>query len=168
MSADETITLESGGPEAPAPSAEAAELARLRAEVATLRATVPAETTATVRLAGQDHVLVRNLPLDERWNVYVNMRQPGREYVSVWAALALCMPAYRQRDPYLGDLLSYGRRAFNTLMAEGATFQELELAGLTAANLITRGLVNVENAADFSETPSGGREPAGSSRASGS
>jgi hypothetical protein len=167
MSSDETITLEGGGPEAPT-SPEAAELARLRAEVAALRATVPAESTATVRLAGQDHVLVRNLPLDERWNVYVNMRQPGREYVSIWAALALCMPAYRQRDPYLGDLISYGRRAFNTLMAEGASFAEIELAGLTAVNLITRGLVNVESAADFSETPSAGRASAGSSPASGS
>lgn len=167
MNADETITLEGGGPEAPT-SPEAAELARLRAEVAALRATVPAEATATVRLAGQDHVLVRNLPLDERWNVHVNGRTPGREYVAIWAALALCLPAYRQRDPYQGDLIPYGRRAFNRLMAEGATFEEIEIAGMTAYGLICRGLVNVENAADFSPTPSGGRAPAGSSPASGS
>ncbi len=165
---DETITLESGGPEAPT-SPEAAELARLRAENAALRAGVPVQQhTATVRLAGRDCLLVAALPFDERWNVYINSQQAGREYVTVWAALALCLPEYRQRNPYMGDLLSYGRQAFNRLMAEGASAEEIGSAGIVAVQLLTRGLVNVENAADFSETPRDGRAPAGSSPASGS
>lgn len=165
---DETITLETGGPAAPAPTPEQAELDRLRAENAALRAGAPAETKAVVKLAGKDALLVRAAALDERWNVWVNLRQPGREHVVMWACLGLCLPEYRQRDPYMGDLLSYGRRVLNSLLAEGCTFGEVDNAGAIAAQMLLRQLVEVEGAADFSGTPSDGAAPAGSSRASGS
>jgi hypothetical protein len=113
------------------------------------------------RLAGADLVLTVPGSLAERWDVAILYNAPGTRHRAFLAALGLCWPRFRRRRPYGGDALAYAGIVVDTLLPEGATMKELLAFGEEAWVLCGAGLVSVEGAADFSETPADGATTGG-------
>lgn len=111
---------------------------------------------APKRLAGADLVLVAPGSLAERWDVAILAQTEGQSHRARAAALGLCWPRYRRRYPYAGNAVAYGGAVIDHLLAEGATIGEILVAGAEAYMVCLDGLVAVEGAEDFSETPEGG------------
>jgi hypothetical protein len=108
------------------------------------------------RLAGADLVLTVPGSLAERWDVAILYNAPGTRHRAFLAALGMCWPRFRRRKPYGGNALAYAAVVTDTLLGEGAPMGELLAAGREAFALCVDGLVSVEGAADFSETPEAG------------
>lgn len=149
------------------PADLAERLAELEAENARLRAR-PGLDGPLVKLGPTQVRLVCPKSLGQRWHVVINMARQGREEPTAWAALGLCWPDYQRRQPYLGDLMSFGYQVCDALLEEGVPLDELQAAGITAYRLIASGLAPVERAPDFSETRAGGSASGDESSASSS
>lgn len=152
-------------------TAEETRLAELEAENARLRAAAAAVTNASgpvVKLGPARVELVRPSSLARRWHVVINLARPGREEPAAWAALGLCWPDYQRRHPYLGDLMTFGLKVGDVLIAEGVPLEDLQAAAMVACRLVQDGLAPVERADDFSGTRADGSAPGTESSASSS
>lgn len=118
-------------------------------------------TAEVRRLAGADLVLEVPGSLARRWDVAILWQTPGCDHKARLAALGLCWPRFLRRKPYSGNAVTYAEAVADTLLAEGASMKELLAAGEEALLLCVHGLVSVEGASDFSETPADGATTGG-------
>lgn len=112
-----------------------------------------ADPVAARRLAGADLVLAPPASLAARWDVVLASVIEGAEHRARAAALGLCWPRYHRRRPYGGSALRYGGDVIDTLMSEGASYGDIQRAGIEALGLCLEGLPPVEGAEVFSAPP---------------
>lgn len=137
-----------------------ARIAALEAENARLRAAATGSGSGPVVKLGPAQVqLVCPTSLGRRWHVVINLARAGREEPAGWGALGLCWPDFQRRHPYLGDIMAFGLRVADVLIAEGVPVEDLQAASVAACRLVQDGLAPVERAGDFSATRADGSAP---------
>lgn len=117
------------------------------------------------KLAGEPLELVRPSSLAERWDIAVLAASGAPQHRLHAAAIGVCWPRFRRKNPYRGDAMAYSRIVIDTILTakEPAQIADLAIPGTEAVRLCLEDLVSVEGASGFSDPPAGGTSAGGGS-----